>query len=198
MCSVSDLQPGVSQCFTHTEPPPHRHLQQVIDETHSWGRTDRDTDLLSLFQQRSSGATKWPEGEPTGDKSHMMCCHERCDQKGRFKGEIIVTLQWDEGPGLSWVHEGSICDLLPDVLVLVEGERAAQAHVHDDAHGPHVQRAVVAAAADHLWRQVGRRPHDRAAERLLADDAGEAEVTQLHLQQTGLTSCVLTICCCSK
>lgn len=85
---------------------------------------------------------------------------------------------------MSWVHEGGVGDLLSDVLVLVEGERAAQADVRDDAHGPHVQRAVVAAAADHLGRQVGRRAHDRAAERLLADDAGEAEVAQLHLQQT--------------
>lgn len=83
---------------------------------------------------------------------------------------------------MSWVHEGSVGDLLFDVLVLVEGEGPAQAHVHDDTHRPHVQRAVVAAAADHLGRQVGWRPHDRATERLLADDAGEAEVAQLHLR----------------
>jgi len=80
-------------------------------------------------------------------------------------------------------HEGGVGDLLPDVLVLVEGERAAQAHVHDDAHGPHVQGAVVAAVADDLGRQVGRRAHHRAAERLLADDAGEAEVAQLDLTE---------------
>lgn len=83
---------------------------------------------------------------------------------------------------MSWVHEGSVGDLLSDVLVLVEGERAAQADVHDDAHRPHVQRAVVAAAADHLGRQVGRRAHDRATEGLLADDAGKSKVTQLHLR----------------
>ena len=95
----------------------------------------------------------------------------------------MLTLQWDGGPGLSRVHEGGVGDLLLDVLVLVEGERAAQAHVHDDADRPHVQRAVVAAAADHLRRQVGRRAHNWAPERLLADDAGEAEVAQLHLRR---------------
>lgn len=83
---------------------------------------------------------------------------------------------------MSGVHEGRVGDLLLDVLVLVEGERAAQAHVHDDAHRPHVQSAVVAAAPDHLRGQVSGRAHDRAAERLLTDDAGEAEVAQLHLK----------------
>lgn len=97
---------------------------------------------------------------------------------------------------MSWIHESSVGDLLSDVLVLVEGERATQADVHDDAHRPHVQRAVVAAAADHLGRQVGRRPHDRATERLLADDAGEAEVTQLHLQRRHRVD--LTRCCVLK
>lgn len=85
------------------------------------------------------------------------------------------------------VHEGRVGDLLLDVLVLVEGERAAQAHVHDDAYGPHVQGAVVAVAADHLRGQVGGRTHDGATERLLANDAGEAEVAELHLQQSVVT-----------
>lgn len=39
-CNVSDLQPGVSQCFAHTEPPPDRHLQQVVDETDGWWETE--------------------------------------------------------------------------------------------------------------------------------------------------------------
>lgn len=77
---------------------------------------------------------------------------------------------------MPWVHEGGVGDLLLDVLFLVEGEGAAQAHVGDDAHRPHVQGTVVAAAADHLGRQVGRRAHHRAAEGLLAYNAGEAEV----------------------
>lgn len=87
---------------------------------------------------------------------------------------------------MSRVHERSVGDLLLDVLVLVVGERAAQAHVHDDAHRPHVQRAVVAAAVDDLRRQVGGRAHDGATERLLADDPREAEVAQLHLAESGL------------
>lgn len=40
-CNVSDLQPEVSQCFAHTEPPPDRHLQQVVDETDGWWETER-------------------------------------------------------------------------------------------------------------------------------------------------------------
>ena len=91
------------------------------------------------------------------------------------------TVGGDLLPGVGRVHEGGVVDLVVDVLVLVEGEGAAQADVHDDAHRPHVQRAVVALVEQHLGRQVGRRAHHRAAERLLADDAGEAEVAQLHL-----------------
>lgn len=103
-------------------------------------------------------------------------------QQGEKKS--FPTLQRDGGPSLPRVHEGGVGDLLSDVLILIERERAAQAHVHDDAHGPHVQRAVVAVAADHLWRQIRRRAHDRAAERLLADDTGEAKVAELYLQHT--------------
>lgn len=83
------------------------------------------------------------------------------------------------------VHERCVGDLLLDVLVLVEGKGAAQANVHDDTHRPHVQRAVVAAAVDHLWRQIGRRAHHGATERLLADNAGEAEIAELHLARRG-------------
>lgn len=83
------------------------------------------------------------------------------------------------------VHEGGVGDLLPDVLIFIKGKRAAQADVHDDADRPHVQRAVVAVAADHLRCQVGRSPHDGAPERLLPYDPGEAEVAQLHLRHRG-------------
>lgn len=95
------------------------------------------------------------------------------------------TFLGDLLPGVGWVHEGSVLDLILDLLILVEGERPAQADVDDDAHRPHVQRAVVAFAAQHLGRQVRRRPDHRAAERLLPDDAGEAKVTKLHLQEEG-------------
>lgn len=79
------------------------------------------------------------------------------------------------------VHEGCIGDLLKDVLFLVERKGAAQTHVHEDAHRPHVQRAVVAAAVDHFRSQVGGRAYHGATERLLADDAGKAEIAELHL-----------------
>lgn len=150
---VSDLQPGVSQRFAHGESTSHRHLQQVVDETHSCRGRKGDKD--QFLQQIS-----W-------DQTQV----------------VVITFQWYEGPGLARVHEGGVGYLLPDVLVLVEGERAAQADVHDDAHRPHVQRAVVAAVADHLGRQVGWGPHYRATERPLADDAGETEVAQLHLRK---------------
>lgn len=83
------------------------------------------------------------------------------------------------------VHERCVGDLLLDVLFLVERKGAAEAHVHDDAHRPHVQRAVVAAAVDHLRRQIGGRAHHRAAERLLADNAGKTEIAELDLPQRG-------------
>lgn len=61
-----------------------------------------------------------------------------------------LTISGDLPPGRGRVHEGGVLDLLVDVLVLVEGERARQRHVDDDAHRPHVQRAVVALVAQHL------------------------------------------------
>lgn len=79
------------------------------------------------------------------------------------------------------VHECSIGDLLPDVFVFIEGESAAQADVHNDTHRPHVQWAVVAAATDHLGRQVSGRSHYWATKRLFTNDAGETEVAQFHL-----------------
>lgn len=62
-------------------------------------------------------------------------------------------------------------------------QRLLQPDVDDDADRPHVQRAVVALVPEHLRRQVRRRADHRAPERLLADDPGEAEVTELHLQR---------------
>ena len=47
---------------------------------------------------------------------------------------FILTFPRDIFPGRWRVHEGSVLDLVIDVLVLVEGEGAAQADVHDDAH----------------------------------------------------------------
>jgi len=108
-------------------------------------------------------------------------------QERRPRAQQQLTVSGDLPPGVGWVHEGSVVDLVGDVLVLVEGEGAAQADVHDDAHRPHVQRAVVALGAQHLGRQVRRRAHHRAAERLLADDAGEAEVAEFHLPSTLIT-----------
>lgn len=112
----------------------------------------------------------------TWDKS------KRTHQKRATNEEKVVTLQRDGSPGLSGVHKGCIGDLLSDVLILIKGERTTQTHIYDDAHRPHVQGAVVTIAADHLRSQVGRGAHHRPSERLLANDAGEAEVAQLHLQ----------------
>lgn len=82
------------------------------------------------------------------------------------------------------VHEGSVRDLLGNVLVLVEGKRSTQADVQDHPYSPHVQRSVIAVALDHLRGQIRRRSHHRAPERLLADDPCKTKVTQFHLKRT--------------
>ena len=96
--------------------------------------------------------------------------------------ESSLTLLWDLLPGVGWVHEGGVLDLVVDVLVFVEGERPAQTDVDDDADWPHVQRSVVAFAAKHLWSQICWRADDWATERLLTDDTSEAEVAEFHLE----------------
>ena len=85
-------------------------------------------------------------------------------------------------PGVGRVHEGGVLDLLIDVLVLVEGESAREAHVDDHARRPHVQAPVVPLVAEHLGRQVGRRAHHGLSKAFLANDAGEPKVAQLHLK----------------
>lgn len=55
-----------------------------------------------------------------------------------------VTVTGDLLPRVRGIHEGRVVDLVVDVLVFVERKRPTQAHVHDDADGPHVERAVVA------------------------------------------------------
>lgn len=98
-----------------------------------------------------------------------------------------LTVSRDLLPGIGRVHEGGVLDLIVDVLVLVEREGAAQADVHDDAHGPHVQRTVVTFAPQNLGSQIRRGPNHRAAERLLSDDTSETEVAQLHLERRDKT-----------
>lgn len=101
------------------------------------------------------------------------------------KSRCSLTLFWDLLPGVGWVHEGGILDLVIDVLVLIEGKRPAQTDVDDDADRPHVQRSVVAFAAEHLGRQVGRSANHWAAERLFPDDTSETKVAELHLVERG-------------
>lgn len=64
VCKVSDLQPAVSQRFAHGEPPSHRHLQQVIDEAHSWGGNEMEKDFL--VDDLLTGATQWRNRRITG------------------------------------------------------------------------------------------------------------------------------------
>ena len=54
--------------------------------------------------------------------------------------------------------------------------------VDDDADRPHVERAVVALVLEHFRCEVGGRADDGASERLVADDAREAEVAQPDLR----------------
>ena len=70
---------------------------------------------------------------------------------------LMLTLLTDLLPGVWRVHEGCVLYLVVDVFVLVEGEGAAERDVRDHADGPHVQRAVVALVAEHLWGCGGER-----------------------------------------
>lgn len=72
-------------------------------------------------------------------------------------------------------------DLIIDVFILVERKRSTQANIHDHTNRPHVQRAIVSLVQEDLRGQVSRRAHDRAAERLLSNDAGKTKVTKFHL-----------------
>lgn len=76
---------------------------------------------------------------------------------------VALTLLGDLLPGVGGVHKGGVLNLVVDVLVLVEGEGPAEAHVDYDTHRPHVQRAIVALVAQDLRGQVRRGPHNRAA-----------------------------------
>lgn len=69
----------------------------------------------------------------------------------------------------------------PTVDVLGGAKSVVLPDVDDDSHRPHVQGAVVAFVPQHLGGQIGWSADHRAAERLLADDASEPKVTQLHL-----------------
>ena len=69
------------------------------------------------------------------------------------------TIGRDLLPRIRRVHEGGVLDLIVDVLVLVERERAAQAHVHDHADAPHVERAVVPLVAQHFRSCMKRGNH---------------------------------------
>lgn len=72
-------------------------------------------------------------------------------------------------------------NLVVDVLILIEWECTTQAHVHDNANGPHVKGTVVTLVQQNLWRQVGWGADHRAAKRLFADDAGKAKVAEFDL-----------------
>ena len=99
------------------------------------------------------------------------------------KGGLLFTITGDLFPGVWRVHEGSVVDLVVDILVLIERECPTQADVHNDTDRPHVQWAVVTLVQQNLRGQVGWGADYRAAERLLANDAGKTEVTQLHLRE---------------
>lgn len=55
------------------------------------------------------------------------------------KGGLLFTITGDLFPGVWRVHEGSVVDLVVDILVLIERECPTQADVHNDTDRPHVQ-----------------------------------------------------------
>ena len=105
-----------------------------------------------------------------------MCTYlqEVADEVDGLAGDLL--------PRMGRVHEGRVLDLLVDVLILVEGERARETHVDDHARRPHIQAPVVPLVAEHLGRQVGRRAHHGLSKAFLTNDARETKVTELHLK----------------
>ena len=66
-----------------------------------------------------------------------------------------------------------------EVLVHVDSHAP---HIEDDADGPDVDGAIVALVLEHFWRQIRRRADERAPERLLGNNACEAEVAEFNLR----------------
>lgn len=85
-------------------------------------------------------------------------------------------------PGVGWVHESSILDLIMNVFILIKRERSTETDIDDHTHGPHVQRAVVALVPKHLRGEVRRGSYHRTPKRLLTNNTCKTEITQLHLQ----------------
>lgn len=85
----------MSQRFAHGEPPSHRHLQQVIDEAHSWGGNETEKD----FQKEDllTGATQWRTRRITGlkhDTINCMCGQTWIKLKKMFKTTQNCGLTW--------------------------------------------------------------------------------------------------------
>lgn len=95
----------------------------------------------------------------------------------------VFTITGDLFPRVGRIHEGCIVDLVVDVFVLIKRKCPTQADIHNDTDRPHVQRAVIALVQKNLGGQIGRGAYHRAPKRLLTNDTGEAEVTQLHLRK---------------
>ena len=105
-----------------------------------------------------------------------------CDQLDCLCGDLLPGVWWVPGVPryqkfcshatlflchlLSWIleqrkkknlHEGSVLDLLVDILVLIERECSRERDVDDDPSAPHVQGPVVALVTQDLGGKVGWR-----------------------------------------
>ena len=74
-------------------------------------------------------------------------------------------------------------NLLVDLLIICtcEGLVACQAHVSDDAEGPHVRPIIAVTYLYHLWRHVLRTTETKGLIRSMVQKLGETEVTKFYL-----------------
>lgn len=49
-----------------------------------------------------------------------------------------ITFMRNLLPGIGWIHEGCVLDLIVDIFIFIKREGATQAHIDDDPNRPHV------------------------------------------------------------
>ena len=89
-------------------------------------------------------------------------------------------------PGLWWIHELSVLDLVFNVHVFVERKLPAQRHIDDDPSGPHVKGPVEPfllqqPRVQDFRGQVRWSANDRFPEGLFPNNPRVSKVTQLNL-----------------
>lgn len=68
-------------------------------------------------------------------------------------GRTSLTFLRDGRPGIRWVHEGGIGDLIRYVFILIERESPTQTDIYNHSNRPQVKRAIVAFVLQNLRSQ---------------------------------------------